>query len=161
MATKNKKKSLQPLSAWQTEVIRLTIFHQGEEPEKQLGVCWEELIGAPYSDELAKPQEHIKLVKGPFEDGLLTLISQEGRNLFEVRWQASPDHANADSVNPSIGDFDTTLVAFNKLAKKVIKERFISRIVRIAWPGQCRCWRSRWSCPPRLCPTLLRWSYPS
>ena len=135
MATNIKKKSPHLLSAWQTETVRLTIFHEGEEPKNPLNDCWEALMGFPCSDEISKHQERVKLVNGPFEDGLLSLISQERRNLFEVRWQASPDHANADSVYPSIGDFDATLVVFNKLAKKVIKERFISKIVRIAFGG--------------------------
>ena len=133
MTTNKKTKTLHPLSAWQTETIRITIFHQSEEPEKQLGDIWKELIGSPYSDEIAKPLEGIKIVKGPFDDGLLSITSQGARNVFEVRWQASTNHVDPDSGYPSIGDFETALSAFNKLAKKVLRGRFISRIVRIAF----------------------------
>lgn len=69
---------LPELSAWSTEILRLTAFHRlGSQEDSRK--WWEQIVGTPPESVVLKPREGGYEVTGPFANGALTLRADFGR----------------------------------------------------------------------------------
>lgn len=111
-ANKKDVSTLPPIEAWQTETLRLTLFHSSDaqivEP-----TWWDDLQGGPPESRDLRPKIGEQRDIGSFEDGRLVLAIRQGRIdwLFTVDIDAPP---NGEGI-PTIGDFPACLGKFHDL----------------------------------------------
>ena len=104
-----------PLSNWQTEGLRLSVFMR--DPIEFANVAhWEPLLGQPPVERVVRPSQQIQKEEGPFLDGWLSVETTINR----IDWRVSPNPRSAPQSLPVIGAYDEWETSFSQLMRRWI-----------------------------------------
>ena len=115
---KAKTKAPLPLTAWQTELLRLTAFPTSVAEVSGID-WWADLFGRSPESSTVRPTKRERLEEGPFEQGVLRLSIQP----FRIDWyflkgedhQEQQEQVEQEMTFPTIGPFPEAADKFLKL----------------------------------------------
>jgi len=122
--------SLPPISVWQAEILRMTVFHPIEIQTAQPS-WWEDLRKELPEAISLDPKRPSERHEGPFEEGRLVLTLQPGR----IDWVFTIDigrESNAQRI-PTIGVFTDSLESFLSLMVQWLQEGKSPQVRRLAF----------------------------
>ena len=127
--TEVQKRSLPPVSQWQTQLVRLTAFPTAAAELQELN-WWKELIGNHPEVRESRPSKGELRESGPFDEGKLLLQVQPLR----VDWHfMKSDEEESDLLIPSIGSFVEVADKFIKLMLAWLGPTTVLPLQRIAF----------------------------
>ena len=122
--------SLPALTAWQTESLRLTLFHRID-AEVEHSTWWSELVGEPPETQTSLTRMQGHRDEGPVKGGKLILGIQPGR----IDWQHIIDPGNTSSIDihPTLGNFAEAVEKFAGLMLHWLKAASYPSADRLAF----------------------------
>lgn len=108
----NEQKQREPVSVWQVESLRLTVFLAPG--AVVVDSAWEDLVGKPPEASVRRP---VHQDEGGFEDGRLILATQPSR----VDWLYTADLGKIETGLPTVGSFSDAVSKFQQLMHRWLK----------------------------------------
>ncbi|MBI3247321.1 MAG: hypothetical protein HYZ50_12525 [Deltaproteobacteria bacterium] len=118
-----------PLSAWQVESLRVTVFPTSPLEEGTGKEWWTKLTGELSEEKLSRPKQGIRQEEGPFEGGRLTFTDQSVR----IDWQLRFMDVSPAEGKLSLGVFLDGLDSFSKLMSTWLTFETLPPIGRLAF----------------------------
>lgn len=128
--TSQESMTLRPISDWQVQVLRLTVFYR---PGAQFDISgwWAKLTGDQPETETEKPKESTIIQEGSFKDGRLTLV--KAPSIIDLRLQLPEKIIDLSSGLPTIGSFEQQEPDFVKISNKLLELDSLPPINRVAF----------------------------
>lgn len=118
-----------PLSAWQIESFRVTVFPTSPLPEGTGKEWWGKLTGELPEEQLSRPKQGIRQEEGSFEGGRLIFTDQSVRIDWQLRFMNIPPAEE----KLSLGVFPDGLDSFLKLMSTWLTFETLPPIGRLAF----------------------------
>lgn len=119
-----------PISAWQTEFLRLTAFSVPVSPVGDVD-WWETLIGGQPETSVVRPREGERRMEGAFESARLVIQIRPAR--IDIHMIQSPDRERTDIGFLTIGLFNEVLTPFSQLVNNWLNLESCPEMRRIAF----------------------------
>lgn len=126
MAQQEKK----AISAWYTQVLRLTAFYN-RESQFDISEWWHTLVGGTPENEIRKLKEKTLSLEGVI--GNSKIILSRSPIVVDFRMQLPDATKLEESGVPTIGSFETCLVSFIELSQKLLGSDLFPDITRLAF----------------------------
>jgi hypothetical protein len=124
------KQEKKPISAWHTQVLRLTAFYH-RETQFDISDWWNTLVGGPPENEIRKSKENTLSLEGSVGDS--KLILSKSPIVVDFRMQFPYDSKLEKSTLSNVGNFETDLSSFIETSKKLLGANLFPEITRLAF----------------------------
>lgn len=124
------KLEIRPVSAWLTQLLRVTAFYRHPQ-EFDISGWWEELTGGSPEKDTNQPKTATRTIEGPL--GESTLVLGKTPIIVELRLLGSTESPkNIDGI-PAVGGFEEECPVFLDLVRKLFKIQQFPNIRRLAF----------------------------
>lgn len=121
-----------PLSAWQVEGLRMTVFLSPAAQVPAIQTWWENLVGEPPETQNTLPRQKVWREEGPFERGKLAVTVQLPRRI-DWHYLATDDSGWGQQGLPTLGTFPEVITSFSQLMIRWFQSDACSSVQRLAF----------------------------
>ena len=121
-----------PLSAWQVESLRMTVFLSPTVQVPATPTWWKDLVGEPAETQNALPRQKVWREEGPFERGKLAVAVQFSRRIDWLYLATDPPEGGQEEP-PTLGSFPEVLTSFSRLMIRWFQSDASPSVQRLAF----------------------------